>query len=86
MTAEEFIKSKGVSDSDFMDSGVTDWMVELLEEYGKQQWSEAIEKAAEEARVHYSPCGIVSECGCHGTCERPITSVDTRTILKLKKP
>jgi hypothetical protein len=87
MTAEEILKNYVDKDSvDELSINVWPDILFALEEYGKQQWNEAIEKATKEARVHYLPCGIVSECGCHGTCERPITSVDARTILKLKKP
>lgn len=36
MTAEKFIReTKGISDSDFMDSGVVNWVIELCEEYHK---------------------------------------------------
>ena len=36
MTAEKFIReTKGITDSDFMDSGITNRMIELCEEYHK---------------------------------------------------
>ena len=37
MTANEFLKSKNISDNDFMDSGVTEFIEQLLTEYAESK-------------------------------------------------
>lgn len=46
---------------------------------------EALEEAAEKAKVKYTSCGDPMTCGCHGTCEHPYASVNKQSILNLVK-
>ena len=63
-------------------------VIEAMEEYGKQQWNEAIEAAAEEAK---SKC-VIYEIPNNSTDYTGVTKkikltsdVDKQSILKLKK-
>lgn len=43
----------------------------------------ALQEAAEDATAKSSSCGDVMTCGCMGTCEHPIISINKQSILNV---